>query len=267
MSHLTKDYCKILRQKMQLKNYSQSTIKSYEGVIYNFLEWVDVAPSKVGTSHFKAYIMSKDFGSVSSQDRYVSALKYFYYKVLDKKQRLPEFERPRRAKKLPQVVDKKVMLSKITAIQNLKHRAILSVAYSTSMRVSEIAKLKIGDVDSNRMLILIRNGKGNKDRYVKLTQGILELLREYYKAYHPITFLFNGDVPGYPYSTSSLGKISNKYLGVNFHKIRHSSATAIMEAGTDLRILQDHLGHASSKTTEIYTHVSNETKQQVNTPM
>lgn len=266
MSDLKINYCKIIRQRMQLKNYSPRTVSSYIDVIYNFLDWVDVPPTKVSNKHFQEFILCRSFKSLSSQNRYVSALKYFYYKILERRQKLPEFERPRVNRKLPVVVDKAVMLDKLSKIKNLKHKAILTLAYSTGMRVSEISNVMITDIDSDRMLVMIRNSKFNKDRYVKLSTTVLELLREYYTKYRPKGFLFNGEYGG-QYSTSSLGKISHKYLGVSFHKIRHSNATAILEAGTNLRILQKHLGHSSSKTTEIYTHVSNDILQKVETPI
>jgi site-specific recombinase XerD len=148
-------------------------------------------------------------------------------------------------------------LDSINKIQNKKHKAIIALAYSTGMRVSEVCNLLISDIDSKRMIITIRQSKGKKDRIVALTSKVLEILRIYFKDYKPKEFLFNGQFEP-QYSHRSCNEIVKKYLGkdYHFHLLRHSNATALLEAGTDLRIIQKHLGHASSKTTEIYTHVS-----------
>jgi site-specific recombinase XerD len=132
------------------------------------------------------------------------------------------------------------------------------LAYSTGLRSSEIINLKIKDIDSKRMQIKIIQSKNNKDRYVPLSNHILQLLRKYYKIYLPDTYLFNGQNT-MQYSTSSLNAIMKKYIGkqYHFHQLRHSCATHLLEAGIDIRIIQTLLGHSSSKTTEIYTKVSN----------
>jgi site-specific recombinase XerD len=136
------------------------------------------------------------------------------------------------------------------------------------MRVSEVCNLLISDIDSKRMIITIRQSKGKKDRIVALTPKVLEILRTYFKAYKPNLYLFNGQFEP-QYSHRSCNQIVKKYIGsdCHFHQLRHSNATALLEAGTDLRIIQKHLGHASSKTTEIYTHVSTNILQNVNYPI
>jgi site-specific recombinase XerD len=251
---------------LKVRKYSKHTIQSYSAVIYNYLEWLTIAPSKAGKNHIKQYFLSKDFKSNSSQNRYVSALKLYYRKCHNKAINMKEFERPRKDKKLPRVVDKEVMLSRINAIKNLKHKAILQLTFSTTMRVSDIQNLKITDIDSARMLIHIKSSKGRKDRFNILTEPTLLLLRTYYKAYRPKSYLFEGEQGG-KYSYSSLSRISNRYLGVNFHGIRHSSATAYHENGMDIRALQFLLGHGSVKTTEIYTHVSIDKLQRDHAPI
>lgn len=195
-------------------------------------------------------------------------MKLLCTKVLKKKLRDIRIERPRREKKLPQVIDSEVLLSKIAKIKNIKHRAIISLAYSVGLRVSEVINLKIEDIDSARMIIYIKNAKGRKDRIVPLSKNVLSLLRNYYKEYRPETYLFNGQ-SSLRYSATSCNQIVKKYLGRqhHFHQLRHSSATTLLETGTDLRIIQQILGHRSSKTTEIYTHVSNATLQRVALPI
>jgi len=137
------------------------------------------------------------------------------------------------------------------------------------MRVSEVCDLKIEDIDSKRMLIHIRNGKGRKDRIVPLTQTVLDLLRQHHKLEKPTIYVFNGQNKGDKYTSRSCNQIVKKYLGkdYHFHLLRHSNATAMLEAGTDLRYIQSHLGHSSSRTTEIYTHVSTTKIQKLNVPI
>lgn len=158
---------------------------------------------------------------------------------------------------MPQIIERDFLLDKINQIGNIKHKAIISLAYSVGLRVSEVINLKISDIDSKRMIITIRQAKGRKDRIVPLSSTILELLREYFKVFRPKEYLFNGkfDVK---YSSTSCNQLVKHYLGKNyhFHLLRHSSATAMLESGVDLRHIQKILGHSSSKTTEIYTHVS-----------
>lgn len=160
------------------------------------------------------------------------------------------------------------MLKTINSIENIKHKSIIMLAYSTGMRVSEIINLKMSDIDRKRMVLFIRDSKGNKDRYVRLTEKVLETLEYYYRKEHPIEYLFNGQTK-LKYTSNSCNKIVKKYLGeeYHFHLIRHSNATAMLESGTDLRVIQKHLGHMSSKTTEIYTHVSNNLLQNANQPI
>ena len=198
----------------------------------------------------------------------ISALKLFYTRTIKQPFKFKYIEYPRSEKKLPRVIDQKFLLEKISLIENLKHKSIISLAFSTGMRVSEICNLKIEDIDSKRMIIYIRNAKGNKDRIVPLSENILQLLRLYFKEYKPKTYLFNGQFD-LIYSSRSCNEIVKKYIGkdYHFHLLRHSSFTTLLESGVDLRIIQKLAGHASSKTTEIYTHVSNNILQKIKLPI
>jgi site-specific recombinase XerD len=164
---------------------------------------------------------------------------------------------PRSEKKLPQVIDQKFLIEKINLIENSKHKAIIALAFSTGMRVSEIINLKIKDFDLDRNLILIKNAKGRKDRIVPLSEKVRSVIRVYFSEYKPEEYLFNGQCCP-QYSAKSCNQIVKKHLGqdYHFHTLRHSSFTALLENGTDLRIIQSIAGHASSKVTELYTHVS-----------
>ena len=171
-------------------------------------------------------------------------------------------------KKLPKVVDGEFIKNQLFKIENLKHKAILTLTYSVGLRVSEIVNLKIEDVDSKRMLIHIKNAKGRKDRLVPLSPTVLNLLREYYIDYKPKEYLFNGQNSN-RYSIGSCQKIYKKYIeeSGHIHTLRHSCATNLLENGTDLKLIQKILGHSNVKTTEIYTHVSNQMLSKINLPI
>ena len=193
----------------------------------------------------------------------------FYKYILNRSElHLSKIERPIKERKLPKVISKDVLIKKINCISNLKHKAILQLTYSVGLRVSEVVNLKILDIDSNRMIINIVQSKGNKDRVVPLSINVLETLREYYKQYHPKEYLFNGQFK-LQYSSHSCQSIFKKYINkdMKFHTLRHSFATSLVENGTNLAIIQKLLGHSSSKTTEIYTHVSNKLLLEVNLPI
>jgi integrase len=208
------------------------------------------------------------YTSISQQNQIINAVKFLYEKVLDRKYGKVCFERPRKEKHLPQVIDKELILTKLATMQNKKHKAIIMLAFSVGLRVSEVINLKIEDIDSNRMIINIRQAKGRKDRVVPLSENVLKMLREYFKEYKPKTYLFNGQFDS-KYSTTSCNQIVKHNIGngFHFHLLRHSCFTSLLEQGTDLRIIQKIAGHSSSKTTEIYTHVSNQLLSKVALPI
>lgn len=256
-------YVEMYRNDLRLKNYSDNTIKNYSCQVEVFLKHFDTQftePSKINEQSIKNWLLQ--FKTRNAMCHAISALKLFYTKTIKQPLKFKYIEYPRSEKKLPQIIEKEYLLEQIAKIQNKKHKAIISLAYSTGMRVSEVCNLLISDIDSKRMIITIRQSKGRKDRIVALSEKILEILREYFKEYKPKEYLFNGQFE-LKYSHRSCNQIVKQYLGkeYHFHQLRHSNATALLEAGTDIRIIQKHLGHASSKTTEIYTHVSTATLQ------
>lgn len=251
-------YVEMYRNDLKLKNYSDNTIKNYVCQVDSFLrnhQEQFTEPAKINEQSIKNWLLQ--FKTRNAMCHAISALKLFYSKTIKQPMKFKYIEYPRSEKKLPQIIEKEYLLEQILKIQNKKHKAIISLAYSTGMRVSEVCNLKILDIDSKRMIITIRQSKGKKDRIVALSEKILEILREYFKEYNPKEYLFNGQFD-LQYSHRSCNQIVKKYLGkeYHFHQLRHSNATALLEAGTDLRIIQKHLGHCSSKTTEIYTQVS-----------
>ena len=262
-------YIEMYRNDLRLKNYSDNTIKNYSCQVEIFLKHFDTQftePSKINEQSIKNWLLQ--FKTRNAMCHAISALKLFYTKTIKQPLKFKYIEYPRSEKKLPQIIEKEYLLEQIAKIQNKKHKAIISLAYSTGMRVSEVCNLLISDIDSKRMIITIRQSKGRKDRIVALSEKILEILREYFKEYKPKEYLFNGQFE-LKYSHRSCNQIVKQYLGkeYHFHQLRHSNATALLEAGTDIRIIQKHLGHASSKTTEIYTHVSTATLQSMPLPI
>lgn len=254
---------------LKLKNYSNNTINIYTHYVSEFIGHFDKPALHITSRDIKNYIENYNYSSISKQNQIYSSIKLFSKHILNiKKMDSIILERPRREKPLPRVIDSEILRSKILSIENKKHKAILSLTYSCGLRVSEVINLKIEDIYSDRMLILIRQSKGRKDRVVPLSENLLEILRSYFKEFRPKNFLFNGQ-NGLKYSSTSCNKLVKKYISKSayMHLLRHSSFTHLLESGTDLRIIQSIAGHSSSKTTEIYTHVSKNTLSRVNMPI
>ncbi|MFM8759630.1 MAG: tyrosine-type recombinase/integrase, partial [Methylophilaceae bacterium] len=181
--------------------------------------------------------------------------------------------RPRREHRLPSVLSKEEVKRALESPTNLKHRAMLVLVYSCGLRRGELLALKPTDVDSNRGVVFIRQSKGKRDRLVPLSPRVLEMLRDYYRQYRPQHWLFEGQLAGHPYDERSLQLVLKSavrkaaiHKPVTLHWLRHSYATHLLESGTDIRYIQELLGHKSSKTTEIYTHVSTHKIQQIKSP-
>jgi len=262
------DYYEICEQKLKYLNYSYRTIKSYLFYITQFLSTVNIAPTRLTSSDFQLYFDRYQFTSVSQQNQVINAIRFLYKFGLNKKYDKVSFKRPKSEKKLPRVIDGEFIKERLGKIVNIKHKAILTLTYSVGLRVSEVVNLKIENIDSKRMLIHIKNAKGRKDRIVPLSDNVLLLLREYFKQYRPKEYLFNGQ-NSTQYSIVSCQAIYKKYIDQNssIHTLRHSSFTNLLENGTDIRIIQKIAGHSNVKTTDIYTHVSNQILQKVNLPI
>jgi integrase/recombinase XerD len=266
---LNKKIIKICEQKFIYLNYSPRTRGNYLSHIKTFLNNIgNKQIIHLSSKDFQGYLDNYSFSSVSQQNQIINAIRFLYKFGLNKKYDKVSFKRPRSEKKLPKVIDGEFIKQQLSKIDNLKHRAILTLTYSVGLRVSEVVNLKIEDIDSKRMLIHIKNAKGRKDRIVPLSQTVLELLRDYFKEYKPIEYLFNGQNSN-KYSIGSCQKIYKKYIDVNssIHTLRHSSFTNLLESGTDTAIIQKIAGHSSIKTTQIYLHVSNTNLSKVKLPI
>jgi site-specific recombinase XerD len=210
--------------------------------------------------------------SASFQNQTVNAIKLFFQTIRDTKMMVDKIHRPKNAKTLPNVLSKEETFRLIDLTTNLKHKTLLALIYSSGLRISEAINMKITDIDRQRMLIHVKNAKGKKDRYTLLSTKVLGLLKEYYAIYKPKTFLFEGQY-GEQYSSRSAQAVwqqSAKKAGItkqiSLHTLRHSFATHLLENGTDLRYIQDLLGHSSPKTTMIYTHVSSTSLKNIINP-
>lgn len=262
------DYYEICNQKLKYLNYSEKTIKIYIFYIEQFLKSLEVSPSRITSNDFQFYLNNYKFISISQQNQVINSIRFLYKEVLGRKYDKVSFTRPRSEKRLPKVIDSDFIIEKLSKIENIKHRTILTLTYSVGLRVSEIVNLKIDDIDSERMIIYIKNGKGRKDRVVPLSENVLLLVDEYKLKHNPIEYLFNGQKSN-KYSIGSCQKIYKKYIDpkTSIHTLRHSCFTNLLESDVNLRTIQKIAGHSSSKTTEIYTHVSNNILSKVKLPI
>ncbi len=262
---------------MRSKRYSESTVGTYSEALKSFLLFYR-EKAVVEITNEDVVIYNNDFIlknnlSASYQNQIVNAIKLFFQTIIGTKIMVDKIHRPKRAKVLPNVLSKEEVKTILNVHSNIKHKMMLSLIYSCGLRCGELLALKPVHIDSKRNIVLLKNSKGQKDRIVPLSPFILEMLREYYKLFRPKTYLFEGQKPGESYSEKSLQSVLKQALQkakinkpVTLHWLRHSYATHLLESGTDLRYIQELLGHSSSKTTEIYTHVSTKSIQQIKSP-
>lgn len=265
------------RKWLEQKRYSSSTIETYvDGIRQFFKFYIDKPISEINNEDViffnNEFIIKREF-SRSYQTQIISSIKLFYSRIEKRKLNPEIIERPRREHKLPNVLSKEEVGKLLKSLRNDKHSSMLSLIYACGLRRSELIKLKPVDIDSKRKILKVRAGKGMKDRIVPISDKVIEMLRNYYKRYKPKVYLFEGQIEGTPYSETSLQEIlkhavkqANINKPVTLHWLRHSYATHLLENGTDLRYIQEILGHKSSRTTEIYTHVSTKSIQQIRTP-
>jgi len=262
---------------LQRKRYSQSTIISYTNYFQDFIQYFNNENINAISCHqINNYILEliqcKGI-SVSQQNQRINAIKFYYEKVLGRKKQYIRISRPRKEFKLPTVLTLEEVEKIIQLTKNIKHKCILMTIYSGGLRRSELINLRVEDIDSERMLIKVCGAKGKKDRYTLLSERLLSELREYYLKYHPTHWLFEGQEGG-QYSATSIEKIfhdavkrSHIRKHVTPHSLRHSFATHLLEQGTNLRYIQALLGHASTKTTQIYTHVASNALMKIRNPL
>ena len=266
-----------VKKELKLRGYSLKTRKAYLHHIERYISYFAKDPKELDEKHIRDYMLhliDKEKVSRAYHDQAVSAIKFLYDRVLNMPKTVGSLPRPRKEKKLPIVLSREDVIRIFESVNNIKHKAILMLAYSAGLRVSEVVKLKLQDIDTKRNMIHIKVAKGQKDRYTVLSEVALRVLREYWKVYQPKNWLFPGPKQNSHLTTRTVEKIledASQKAGiakhVTVHTLRHSFATHLLEGGTDLRYIQELLGHKSSKTTEIYTHVSQRDIGRIKSPL
>jgi integrase/recombinase XerD len=261
---------------LKLKQYSEKTIKTYSSMLRLFIIFNkdkvldDILDEDI--REYLLYLVDTKKVSQSYQNQAINAIKFYYEQIVGRPTQTYYLQRPKREIMLPSVLSEEEVKRLLQQIENLKHKAVLSLIYSAGLRIGELINLKINDIDTTRSQIRIIQAKGKKDRVSLLSPSILKMLREYYKEYHPKVWLFEGQ-SGCQYSESSIQVIfrrAKELAGIRkkatVHTLRHSFATHLLERGTDLRYIQELLGHQSSRTTEIYTHVTEKGFKNITSP-
>lgn len=262
---------------MKQKRYAANTINTYIHQLEIFFGfYANQKPETISNddiTRFNTEFILEHGLSATFQNQTVSALKLFYEKSQRRQLNIAEIERPLKANPLPKVFSKPDLEKFFRSITNPKHKMAMEIIYSCGLRRSELVNLKLEHLDSKRKLLSVINSKGKKDRVVPLSDKTLKKIKEYYHAHHPKQYLIEGQTPGRSLSAGSLQKIFDRAMAkarinkpYTLHCLRHSIATHMLENGTDLRYIQELLGHKSSKTTEIYTHVSNQSLQNIKNP-
>jgi integrase/recombinase XerD len=266
-----------LEEAMILKRYSHRTIKSYKNAFRQFIMAYDtVRPSQITLTQINAYLIScirEKQISESYQNTVVSAIKMFYISVVNQPNKIEQLYRPKPPKQLPSVLSEQEVAQLLKAPSNLKHRVMLMLIYSAGLRLGEILNLQLTDIQPNIHRIFVRCGKGKKDRYTLLSDKALVVLRQYVAAYRPTYWLFEGQSGG-QYSERSVQEVFTAAKikaqinpNATTHWLRHSFATHLLEKGIDLRYIQELLGHESTRTTELYTHITKKGWNNLKSPM
>ena len=256
-----------LRRELRIRNYSPKTAKSYGSCVRTFVKYIaprhprDLADDEIREVFSR--MLDSSQRSSAGLNQLINALRFLYVEVYRRPLKLGILKRPKAEKKLPVVLSPEEVVRLLSSATNLKHKTILMLIYSGGLRLGEAVRVRVSDLDSDRMMIHVRGGKGKKDRYTLLSVELLRLVREYYRAYRPTEYLFPGAEGRGHISERAVESIFDRALAAasirkpaTVHTLRHSFATHLLEHGTDLRYIQALLGHSSSKTTEIYTHIS-----------
>lgn len=263
--------------KLKELRYSSNTLAVYTDMFEEFMNYFpDKVLEEISEEEivaFLRYLVNERQVSTSYQNQSINAIKFYYERVLRGSRKVYYIERPRKEQYLPEVLSEEEVAAILKVITNLKHKAIIMTIYSGGLRISEAINLKVKDIDSKRMQIRVEQAKGKKDRYTLLSEKTLITLRKYFKEYKPKEWLFEGEGGG-QYADSSIYSVLKKAVSaanitkkVSVHTLRHSFATHLLENGTDLRYIQNLLGHSSSKTTEIYTHITTKGFDQIKNPL
>jgi len=254
-------------EELRLRNYSSNTITVYIRCVTQFAQHFRLSPDRLGPKHIRQYqlfLVERKKVSWALFTQTVCALRFFYQRTLHRNWMIEYIPYPRHEEKLPVVLSPTEVAAVFAATRNLKHRTILMTIYAGGLRVSEVTHLRVADIDSQRQVICVRQGKGRKDRQVMLSPKLLERLRIYWKRYRPVVWLFPGESPERPVSSETVwrvcrqaGEAAHLSKPISPHTLRHCFATHLLEDEIDLRRIQLLLGHRNLKTTARYLHVAN----------
>jgi len=267
-----------MKEDLLLKAYSPHTQKAYLRCARHFVSHYMRSPEEMGEQEIRSFLLhlvQDRKASPATLDMYVNALKFLYTVTLKRPEAVKGISHPKRPKTLPVILSPEEVLRIFAAIRSVKHKAIIATAYAAGLRISEVCGLRIADIDSQRRRIHVRSGKGKKDRYVMLGESLVDLLRQYYQKVRPQgEYLFPGYSPHRPICTTAVSQVLRKVVRqtglakkVSMHTLRHCFATHLLEAGTDIRILQVLLGHSSIRTTLRYTHITDRLVQKLVSPL
>jgi len=267
-----------VRREMRLRNYSHKTIKAYISCLRSFVAYIlPKHPREVTEQEIRTYLLhlfeEREF-AVSSVNQVFNALRLLYVELYRMPFTIGSVPRPAREKKLPDVLSVEEVRDILRSVRNPKHRLLLMVMYGSGLRVGEAVSLKVENIDWDRNMIHIRSGKGKKDRYTVLSEVVRGALEEYCRLFRPSEYIFEGQAGRKHLSTRTAEQIFQDAVErthirkkVTPHSLRHSFATHLLEQGVDIRYIQTLLGHSSTRTTEIYTHVSRRSIGRIQSPL
>jgi len=267
-----------LEQEMRLRNFSPNTIHSYLHYNKELLRFARKFSDEINKQDIRNYLdfLLNSGKSWATVNLAINALKFYYGQIFRRKFFISDFgiKRPKKEKRLPTVLAKQEIVRMINITDNLKHKLIIQILYGSGLRVSEVVNLRINDIDFNRRMIIIKAGKGKKDRMTIISKQVLENIDKYLREYTPLVYLFESYGSGEKMNTRSMQKVvmdAIKKANINkeatSHSLRHSFATHLLEAGTDIRYIQALLGHARLETTQIYTKVANNKLRDIESPL
>lgn len=268
----------VLREELRLRNYSHKTYKAYKSCLRSFVHYFTPRHPRDLTNEdirsYLFYLIDHERLAASTVNQAFNAIRFLYVELYKMPFSIKGIPRPQKEHVLPNVLSQDEVLRIFSHVSNLKHKTLLMLIYSAGLRVGESVRLKISDIDGERKMIHLRGAKGKKDRYTLLSDSVLVTLREYYKEYKPKEYLFEGQGEREHLSERSIQEVFRRAVKsagikkpITVHGLRHSFATHLLENGVDLRYIQELLGHNSSKTTEIYTHVSKKSLGKIINPL
>jgi len=261
---------------LTIRNLSKKTIEGYVFQLNSFFDYCREVPSEIDVDKIRAYklylITQKKYGT-SAQNVAHAAIQMFFVRILQLEWPSKILARPKVANKLPEILSFEQVKLLISGITNLKQKAAISLMYSAGLRVSELINITPKEIDSQQMYVMVRGGKGKRDRTTLLSENCLQLLREYFKAYRPEIYLFNGQDKSRPYSQSSIEEMvkkAAKKVGITKkvtpHTFRHSFATHLLESGCNLFYIKELLGHSNIQTTMVYLHLCSKDIRKIDNP-